>query len=144
MAPVSPRSSAVSATAVSAATVSASAELDGCVAAQLAELMPSVHEADGPRLGAGDQGLRAGASGVVVHALQHLPVGDAGDGEEAVVAGHEIVGVEHPVEVVTGVDGGLALIVVARPQASLDLAAHAFHRCCRDHAFGRTSDAEQD
>ena len=37
--------------------------------------------------------------------------------EEHVVAGHEVVGGEHPVEVVAGVERGLAFLVVARATA---------------------------
>ena len=53
---------------------------------------------------------------LVADALEHVAVGHAGRGEEAVVAGHEVVDAEHPLEVVAGVDRGLALGVVARPQ----------------------------
>ena len=44
-------------------------------------------------------------------------VGDAGRGEEHVVAGHEVVGGEHPLEVVAGVEQLPALLVVARDTA---------------------------
>ena len=47
------------------------------------------------------------AVGVVAHALEHVAVGDAGGGEEDVVAGDEAVRVEDLVEVVAGVDRGL-------------------------------------
>ena len=56
----------------------------------------------------------------------------------------QVVGAEHPVEVVAGVEGGLALVVVAGPQAALELAAHALEGGGGDDALGRAADAEQD
>src|SRR4051812_29020899 len=82
---------------------------DGGEAAELVELVAGVDGADGAGLGAHDERLRGGAPAVVVHALQQLAVGDAGGGEEAVLAGDEVVLGQDPVEVVAGVEGGLAL-----------------------------------
>ena len=82
--------------------------------------------------------------GVVVHALEQLAVGDAGGGEEAVVARHEVVGAQHLVEVVAGVEGGVALVVVAGPEPALELAAHALEGGGGDDALGRAADAEED
>ena len=59
------------------------------------------------------------AAGAVADAAHQLAVGDAGGDEEAVVAGDEVVGGEHEVgvEVVAGVDGALALVVVLSARA---------------------------
>ena len=46
-----------------------------------------------------------GARGGVADAAQQLAVGDAGGDEERVVPGDQVVGVQHPVEVVPGVEG---------------------------------------
>ena len=57
--------------------------------------------------------------------------------------GDEIVGREHTVDVVAGVDERLPLLVVARPELPLDRAAEALDRRRRDHALGRAADAHQ-
>ena len=80
---------------------------------------------------------------LVAHALQELAVGDAGGGEEDVVAGDEAVDVEDLVEVVAGVDRGLALVVVARPEPAEQLAAEALDRGGGDHALGRAADSPE-
>ena len=70
-----------------------------------------------------DSVVRAAAA-LVAHALQHVAVGDAGGREEAVVAARRgRRWVSTPVEVVAGVERGLALVVVARPQPADHLAA---------------------
>jgi hypothetical protein len=79
-----------------------------------------------------------------VDAPQQLAVGDAGGGEEAVVAGYQVVGAEHLFEVVAGVDRELAFLLVARPEPALQLAAHALERGGGDDAFGSAADAEED
>ena len=50
-----------------------------------------------------------------VHALEHVAFGDAGGGEEDVLAGYEAVLVEHLVEVVAGLERRVALLVASRP-----------------------------
>ena len=45
---------------------------------------------------------------------------DAGRRDEDVVAGDEVVGRQHLVDVVAGIDELLPLLVVARPQLALD------------------------
>ena len=50
---------------------------------------------------------------------------------------------EHPLELVAGVDGGLALLVVARPEPAEDLAAEAVDRGRREHALGGAADAPE-
>src|SRR3954447_11766942 len=83
-----------------------SAELDGAELLQLLEAMAGVDQPGRPRLRPHDERLRGGSARVVVDPLEDLAVGDAGDGEEAVVSLHEVVGGEHPLEVVPRRDGG--------------------------------------
>src|SRR4030095_14781841 len=79
-----------------------------------------------------------------VDALEQLAVGDAGGGEEAVVAADQVVGGEHPLEVVVEVESRLPLLVVAGPQPALELAPHALEGGGGDHPLGGAPDAEQD
>src|SRR4051794_19339148 len=92
-----------------------SAELDGTELPQLLQPVTGVDAAHGARLRPHHQRLCGGTAAVVADAPQELAVGDAGGREEAVVAGHEVVGGEHLVEVVAALDGGGALAVVAGP-----------------------------
>src|SRR5207248_1548016 len=121
-----------------------SAELDGGELAQFREPVAGVDQPDGARLRPHDERLRGGAVAVVVHAPEQLAVGDAGGREEAVVAGDEVVDREHAVDVVAAGDGGLPLVVVARPQPALHVAAHALEGGGGHHALGRSADAEHD
>src|SRR5215471_18081627 len=66
-----------------------SGELDRCVPAELVQLVAGVDLANRARPRAHHERLRGRAARVVVHSFQHFTVGDARDGEEAVVAGHE-------------------------------------------------------
>jgi hypothetical protein len=103
------------------------------------------HAPDRARARAHHQRLgRGSAAALVAHALQDVAVGDAGRREEHVLAGDEVVAVEHFGQVVAGLDGGRALLVVARPQASQQLAADALDRGRRDHALGRPPDSPQE
>src|SRR5207237_181621 len=79
----------------------------------------------------------------VVDALKQLAVGDSGGGEEGVVAGDEDVGGQHLFQVVALVDGGLPLLVVAGPEPTLDLTAHALEGGGGDDALGGAADAEE-
>ena len=81
---------------------------------------------------------------LVAHALQDVAVGHAGGGEEDVLALDEVVVGEHALEVVAGVHRGLALVVVARPQAPDLPAADALDRRGGDDALGRAADAPQE
>src|SRR3954464_14435054 len=89
-------------------------------------------------------GVGGPPAGAVTDALHELAVGDAGGHEEAVVTGDEVVGVEHPVEVVAGVDRALPLRVAPGPPPAPDRALHALHRARRDDALGRPADAEEE
>src|SRR5688572_19485928 len=55
-----------------------------------------------------------------------------------------VVGHEDGLEVVAGLESGLALLVRQRPQATLELATHALESGGGDDAFGGPADAEQD
>ena len=50
---------------------------------------------------------------------------------------------QHLLEVVARVDRGLSLLVVARPEPPLELAAEALERGGREHRLGRAADAPQ-
>ena len=93
-----------------------------------------------PRARAGDQRLGGRLPAAVPNALQEVAVGDAGGGEEHVLAGDEPVDVEDFIEVVAGVDRGLALGVVARPEPAEQLPAEALDRRRREHALRRPAD----
>src|SRR5207342_2228447 len=98
--------------------------------------MASVDAADGAGAGAHDQRLGRGAGAAVADALEDVAVGHAGGREEDVVARAEVVGGEHAVEVVAGVDGGLALAVVTGPEAAEQLPAHRLEGGGGEHALG--------
>src|SRR5690606_8706266 len=83
------------------------------------------------------------AAAPVAHAAQQVARGDAGGGEEHVVAAYEIVGVQHPAQIVPGGQDLLAFRVVTGPQLRLDRPAHALHGTGGDDAFGRTADAHE-
>ena len=83
--------------------------------------MAGLDAADGARARAHDQRLGGRAGAAVADALEDVAVGDAGGGEEDVLAGAEVVGGEDAVEVVAGVDRRLALAVVAGPEAAEQL-----------------------
>ena len=114
------------------------------VLGQLGQGVAGVDFAQRPRLGAHDQRLRGGPELVVLHALQQLAVGDARGGEEAVVPLDEVVGRQHGVERVPGLEGGGPLLLVARVEPALEFRAHALERRGGDHALGRAPDAEED
>ena len=77
----------------------------------------------------------------VVHAVEERAVRHAGRGDEDVLARDEIVRVQDGRRVEPGVEQRLALVVVARPEPSLDAAADALERRGRDDAFRRAADA---
>src|SRR3954452_13226245 len=91
------------------------------IADELAQRLAVVASADaahGPGAGAGHERLGGRAARpLVAHALEQVAVGDAGAREELVLAAAEAVLVEPLLEVVALVDRGLALVLVARPEA---------------------------
>src|SRR3954447_21318993 len=104
--------------------------------------MVAVDVPDGAGLGAHDEGVRRRPTRLVTNAVEQLTVGDTGGDEEDVVAADQVVGREHPAEVMAGVARPGALLVVLRPQLALDHAAEALHRAGGDDAFGSAADAE--
>src|SRR5439155_27158112 len=71
---------------------------DGGELPQLRELVARLDAPHGAGEGAHDQRAGRRPHAAVVHAPQQLTVGDAGGGEEAVVAAHQVVGVQDQVE----------------------------------------------
>src|SRR3954469_1067859 len=93
--------------------------LPQALAGDLAELGPVVPGGDvahRARARAHADRLGVGRAPRVGNALEHLAAGDARGREERVLAPAQAVLVEHLVEVVAGVDGGLALLVAAGPE----------------------------
>src|SRR5699024_5460928 len=90
-----------------------------------------------------DDRLGGGPAAAVAHPAQQVAVGDAGGAEEDVLAGDQVTGGQHPVDVVTGVDRLLPLGVVDRGQAPLQFAAHAGQRGRGDDALRGAADAQQ-
>ena len=74
--------------------------------------MLAADDADGARAGPHDDRLGGGAVGEEPDALDQGAVGDAGAGEEDVVALDEVVLGQDAVEVVAGRDGGVAFVVI--------------------------------
>ena len=83
-----------------------------------------------------------GAVAEEAHALHQRAVGDAGRGEDDVLARREILRLVDPLEV-GDAHGAAALLVLRRvhDEPREDLAAQAAHRRRREHAFGRAADA---
>src|SRR6478609_2971821 len=113
------------------------AEPTGTVEAVLA-----VDGADGSAARAHDEGVGARRLRAVAHAAEQLAVRDAGGDEEA-LARDQVVGGQDAVEVVAGVEGLLALLVVLGPEPALDDAAGALDGARGDDALRRAADAEQ-
>ena len=74
---------------------------------------------------------------------RQLAVGDAGGGEEHVVAPDQVVDVQDLLQVVAGVEGGLALVVVAWPQPAVHGPVEALEGAGGDHRLGRAADPDQ-
>ena len=113
------------------------------VALELLEVVDGLDAADGARAGAHDQRLGGGAVREVVDALDQLAVGDAGQGEEDVAAAHQVVDGQHLIQASPSRFGLRALVVVARPQLALDVAAQALQRGGGEDRLGRAADAQQ-
>src|SRR6185437_12068524 len=121
-----------------------SAEGDRAELRQLLQRVAGVDLTQRARLRTHDQRLCGGTELVILDTLEELTVGDAGGGEEAVVALDEVIGGQERVKLVAGVDGGIPLGIVARVELALDLGAHALERGGGDDTFGRPADAEED
>ena len=107
--------------------------------AQAGEAVLSLDGTDGTGGGTHDQ--RLGGHGVlaVANAAQQLAVGDTGCGEEAVIAGDQVVGGQHTVQIVAGFQCLFALCVIGRCQAALDDATGCLDSAGCDNAFGSAS-----
>src|SRR5215218_6768055 len=106
------------------------------------EAVLAVDRADGAAARSHDQGVGAGRLGAVAHAAQQLAVGDAGRDEEA-LTDDEVVGGQDAIEVVAGVEGLLALLVVLGPEPALDDAADALDGAGGDDPLRRAADAQE-
>jgi hypothetical protein len=106
------------------------------VALELLEVVDRLDAADGARARAHHQRLGRRAVREVMHALDQLTVGDAGQREEDVVAADEVVDAQHAIEPQPESLGLGAFLVVARPQLALDVAAQALQRGGGEHRFG--------
>ena len=104
----------------------------------------SVDVADRARPRAHHEAVRPCTVRVIADTPQQLAVGDAGCGEERVVATDEVVDGEDPREVVALRLCSGTLCVVARVQAPEDLPAEGLERCCGDHALRCAADAHQE
>src|SRR4029077_9645156 len=102
--------------------------------AELAPVVGRLHAAHGAGAGAHHQRFGGCAFAAVANALEDVAVGDAGGGEEDVLARAEVVGCEDLPEVVALVDRGAALVVVAGPEAAEQLPAPRLPRPPRGHA----------
>src|SRR5690625_4331068 len=100
--------------------VNSTLEIDRRVRHQLLQPVHAADLADGAATRAHDDRLRRGCSRSKTYALHQLAVGDARGDEEAVVAGYEVVGRQHAVEVVAGGGGALAPLLAGGPQATLE------------------------
>src|SRR5690625_1530981 len=78
--------------------------------------------------------------GVVAHAAQQVAVGDAGGGEVAVVGGDQIIGGQHALQIVAGVDGLLSFLVVLGGEPALEHAAGGLDGAGGDDALGGRSE----
>src|SRR5690625_3134131 len=81
--------------------------------------------------------------GVVAHAAQQVAVGDAGGGEVAVVGGDQIVGGQHALQIVAGVDGLLSFLVVLGGEPALEHAAGGLDGAGGDDALGGAAQPQQ-
>src|SRR5262249_1797923 len=104
--------------------------------AQLRAIMGRQYPPHGAGAGAHYQRFGGRPFAAVADPLEDVAVGDAGGGEEDVLARAEVVGCEHAVEVVAGVERGAPLLVVPGPQPAQQLAAHRLQRRRREHPLG--------
>src|SRR5215207_3509208 len=118
-----PLLSATRAAAVPCSSVLAPIALSFHQASDFLGRVVSRDPADSAGAGPHHDRLRLHAGPAHAHAAQEDTARDAGRGDEDVLAGDEIVRRQHAVDVDAGVDQRLPLLLVARPQLALDLAA---------------------
>src|SRR5699024_5031858 len=90
-----------------------------------------------------DQGIGDHVRRLVTYPADQLTVGDTGRGEEHVVGGDQVVGVQDTVQVVPGLDRVLPLGLVLGPQLALDGTVQTLHRTRGDDALRGTADPQQ-
>src|SRR4051794_14218697 len=106
------------------------------------EHVDSVDEADLLGLVGHHQRVRAGAATEEADALEQVAGGDAGRGEDEVVARREVLGaIDTRLVAVTHPRAAFALLVAAIAEPRLDLAAEATQRRGCDHALRRATGA---
>ena len=88
-----------------------------------------------------DDRLRRAAAAEESHAPQQVAVGDAGGAEEHVLAGDEVLGGQHPGQIVAAIEGLRAFLGIRRGELGLNRAAHAADRGGGDDALGGSADA---
>ena len=86
--------------------------------------MAGVDHPDRSAAGAHHQALGACALLVEPHTSEQGAVGEAGGGDEAVVALGQVVLPEDLIEIEAGLDHGGAFLLALRAETSLDLTAH--------------------
>src|SRR5699024_10227897 len=112
-------------------------------AAPLLDAVLGLDGANGPGGRAHHHRLGGHVGGVIAHASQQVAVGDAGGGEVAVVGSDQIVGGEHPLEIVTGLDGLRALLLVLGGEPALEHATGALNGAGGDDALGGAAQSQQ-
>src|SRR5687767_4494147 len=115
-------------------------DLDG--AFRLGGHVDAVDETHPPRMRLHHQRHGPGAVAEEAHALHQRAVGDAGRGEDDVLARGEIPRLVDPLEVGDAHGAATGFVfgrVYSKPRE--DLAAQAAHRRCRQHALGRAARA---
>src|SRR5690606_38821803 len=107
----------------------------------VAEQVHRVGEPDDPRLVAHRDRVRAGTVLEELDAAQQVAVGDAGGAEDDHLTRGQVLGAVDAVHRTALLLEAPALLVVARPEAPVDLAAEALQRGRRQHALRGAADA---
>src|SRR5699024_5455497 len=105
-------------------------------AAPLLDAVLGLDGAHGPGGRAHHHRLGGHVGGVIAHASQQVAVGDPGGGEVAVVGSDQIIGGQHPLEIVTGADGLPALLLGVGGGPALHRATGGLVRAGGDEALG--------
>src|SRR5215217_1396456 len=105
--------------------------------------MYRLNSSNGPGSRSHHERLRRRTLREIMDPFEQLPVGDAGGGEEDVVPCHQVVAGQLPPDVDRLLLRDLALLVVPRPEPTLDVAADAFECGGGDDGFRRTPGAEE-
>jgi hypothetical protein len=76
--------------------------------------------------------------------LQQFTVSNPGCAEEIVVPRDEISGAKNSAQVMPGIYCLIALLIVGRPEFSLDFPTEGGHRASSNDSFGRPADPHED